>query len=65
MDSDCESDDKESQQSEYRDLWLMFDGLEQPDDAPVGSSQSCYWTEGMMICRTKNAEGKWEYFISD
>ena len=46
MDSDCENDDKESQQNEYRDLWLMFDGLEQPDDAPVGSSQSCYWTEG-------------------
>ena len=34
------------------------------DDAGEGSVQSCYWTDGMVIVRTK-INGKWEYSCED
>ena len=46
-----------------RYIWNILDGLEQPDNAPVESSQSRYWAEGAWINRTKNAKGVWKYSI--
>ncbi|CAE8585816.1 unnamed protein product [Polarella glacialis] len=43
------------------DMWDNCDGQEQPDDAPVGEQQWCYWTEGTEIHRVKQADGTWKY----
>ena len=44
----------------YESMWSSYDGIGQRDDAPEGSTQTCYWTDGMMLERTK-VNGKWEY----
>ncbi|CAE8632972.1 unnamed protein product [Polarella glacialis] len=43
------------------DMWDNFDVLEQPDDAPVGDDQYCYWGDGTEIHRVKQADGTWKY----
>ena len=43
-----------------KDLWDAFDISCQPDDAPNGAFQMCYWTDGMYICRFK-MKNIWHY----
>ena len=43
-----------------KDLWIDYDGMDQPDDAPNGAYQRCYWTDGMYLCRFKS-KGIWHY----
>ena len=48
----------------YAEMWDVYDGYDQPNNAREGSVQSCYWTDGMVIVRTK-INGKWEYRCED
>ena len=48
----------------YEDMWDVYDGYDQPNNAREGSVQSCYWTAGMVIVRTK-VNGKWQYRCED
>ena len=50
-------------------LEMAFDDISpgqdfNPDDAPDGSCQSAYWTDGMTIYRRK-FNGKWVYSSDD
>lgn len=56
-----------SQENEqiYEGMWSTLDGFLQSDDAPVGTRQSCYWTDGITIIREKKADGKWAYVAKD
>lgn len=45
----------------YASMWQDFDGLGQPNDVPAGTTQHCYWTDGVDICRTKQTDGSWKY----
>ena len=42
------------------DMWSVYDGLKQSNDAPNGTVQSCYWTDGTTIVR-KKINGVWQY----
>jgi hypothetical protein len=41
-------------------MWDDYSGGMHDDDAPEGSYQTCYWTDGTLIERTK-VNGVWKY----
>ena len=64
LESEENNDEKEGEEEDdgdiLEDMWESCDGLGQPDDAPEGSYQECYWTDGMLLCR-KKLNGIWKY----
>ena len=44
----------------YASVWDNYSGGMHDDDAPEGAYQTCYWTDGTLIERTK-VNGVWKY----
>ena len=66
MEASAESDcGEDGDQNFYASLWGGFDGAGQTNDAPAGTYQSCYWTDGMCICMVKQSDGAWKYSAHD
>ena len=56
-DDDNELDDPDDF---YASVWDNYSGGMHDDDAPEGAYQTCYWTDGTLIERTK-VNGVWKY----
>jgi hypothetical protein len=54
------ADEEPLDQSVWESVW-DHDSPDQPEDAPDGTYQRCYWTDGMIICREKT-NGVWRYW---
>lgn len=59
-----ESDDEDNELDDpddfYASVWDDYSGGMHDDDAPEGAFQTCYWTDGTLIERTK-VNGEWKY----
>ena len=59
--ADEDEEDEEKGDNFLESMWDIYDGQGQPNNAPVGTYQSCYWTDGISICRVKQDDGSWVY----
>ena len=57
---DHDDDEAEDPSDFYDALWDDYSGGMHDDDAPEGAYQTCYWTDGVLIERTK-VKGVWKY----
>jgi len=57
---DHDDDEAEDPSDFYASVWDDYSGGMHDDDAPEGAYQTCYWTDGVLIERTK-VKGVWKY----